>query len=264
MTNRVVLMAVLLASCQIPFDLPNQQAGAAGGAGAQTQPGGGAAGDGAVPALLLEPMALWTFSGVGHPMVVPDRAGDVDLYPYPLALDQAVESDNGAVVLVGGSLKSDPGPATNLIRRLEGGREFSVETWAEMVAGAFQGKHYLLDVLGSERFKVAQTEGGVVFEIATSSTAEVGVVLLAPPGQLLHWVGTFSGSAKLVRVYLNGGDQVQGHDLTSDIAFPRTDQESRIQIGDQAWQGRVYEMAVYDRVLSADDVRRLYDAGWQR
>jgi len=222
----------------------------------------GAAGA-AAATLLFHPVAAWTFEGSGRPERVRDRVGRVDLFPYPVVdANQTVLLENEALVLSGGNLKSDPDAGTELVRPLELGEEFSAEIWAEMAPAAFEGKRVLFKPTGGDLFNLNQFTTGASFEVPIPTAGDGAVVLGDHRGQPHHWVGTFSGSGRVVRLYLDG-DLGSSRDLMDPIQYAAI-RESRIEIGDQLWEGRVYWAAIYERELTALEVRALNEAGWQR
>ncbi len=270
----LLIAAWFTTGCQIQFDLPAAGGGSGGqgssvdgastaAAGSAGSASSGSAGLGGTDAALLGgPIALWTFSGTGRPAVVEDRVGQVPLFPYPLgSTDAAIRLEGGALVLSGASLKSDLEPATPLIRPLAVAKEFSLELWAKMGPEDFAGKHVLFKTTGSNFFNFNQFVTGAAFEVPIQSTTDGGLFLGDHRGQTRHWVGTFSGSARVVRLFIDG-DVASTRDLEGPIEF--ADEASRVEIGDQLWQGQVFLAALYNRVLAASEVRALYVAGWQR
>jgi hypothetical protein len=214
-------------------------------------------------AFLFEPVALWTFEGMGRPTMIEDRVGNVHLFPFPVApADEAVSVINNALVLAGGNLKSDLDPGTALIAPLQGRKEFSAEIWAEMSAGDFEGKRIVFKPTGSDLFNFNQFTTGASFEVPVQSAGDGAVVVMDHRAELHHWVGTFSAEGKFVRLYLDG-DLASSATLIDPITFANKE-DSRVEIGDQAWRGRVYLAAIYNRALAPLDIRTLHEAGWQR
>jgi hypothetical protein len=107
----------------------------------------------------------------------------------------------------------------------------------------------------------------VHFQIGDSDEEGYTTTNVHQAGRWEHWVGVFdgtqTGNANRLKIYVDGVSQ----SLTYDAVIPATTQSTAFPVhigstdGSGVWNGKIDDVRIYNRALSADEVKALYRLG---
>ena len=208
-----------------------------------------------------------------------ERAGDRvrDMAGYASNLDLRILSPRATAWSAGGLAFESEGvartdqPATAIIDACRSSGAVTVEAWVEpstlVQPSPGPARMVTLSRDGSTRnFTLAQADAVYEARLRTSTGDLNGAPFLdvAPATQALtHVVATYDASDPGLVIYLNG-TAVGRVDRDGDLST--WDRGYHLAVGNEvldarAWLGRVYLVALYDRALTAAEVRRNLEAG---
>jgi VanZ family protein len=200
------------------------------------------------------------------------------LAPFDLHLPFGVEEE-GAIRLTGtngiefvgvSSIRS-PSPIHRLYTDLVSGTGFTLEAWVLIKNHHQKGPARIVSYAkdpGFKNFTLGQERESLVVRLRTTETGSIGrFPELVVPGifntsDVQHILVTYDFTER--RIYVNGQARVReqgpGGKFTNwnpsyDLVFGNE------VTGDRPWQGELYLVAIYNRVLSEDEVRKNYMAG---
>jgi mono/diheme cytochrome c family protein len=213
--------------------------------------------------------ALYTFLENGG-----NTVHDVSSAGQPLNLNLADPaavrwSEQGLTVNSATLIAGEQSPA-RLIEAIKKSKAITLEAWITPAAANQSGPARILTLssgIGQRNFTLGQQQDKFDVRFRTTKTDGNGLPSLASPGgtvqtKKMHVVFTRAaeGAAKL---YINGEERAAGSfggdpsNWSQDFRLALANETSR----DRPWLGTLHLIAVYDRALSADEVRRNRAAG---
>jgi hypothetical protein len=161
-------------------------------------------------------------------------------------------------------------PATKVIDAAMASNEITIEAWVKAAEAIQEGPARIVTLsTDSHRPNFTVARSGQLYDVQlrTTETTDNGTPSLSTAfgsleSELTHVVYT-RGVSGLARIYINGEDvgfRQTGGDLSN------WDRECRLALADKlagrrAWLGEYHLVAVYDRILSADEVHQNFEAG---
>lgn len=224
------------------------------------------AGDGRVRQGLL---AIYEFAH-GRGDSVPDRSGKGGGIDLQIADPAAVRwREDGLEIQRPTTIATGDSPG-RMIDALQKSRELTLEAWVTPADTSQSGPARMLTLsngISSRNFTLGQDGDKYDFRLRTSKTDNNGLPSLASPSGTAvagptHVAVTRQKSGK-TRIFING-QEVASQDTGGD--FGKWDKRFRFAIanetsGDRGWLGTLHLAAIYDRALSADEVRQNHAAG---
>ncbi len=205
--------------------------------------------------------------------IVHDRSGVVPLLDLTIKdMDKVTWiGDANGVEFTGSSMIVSNGNANKLFEKLKSGKQLSIEVWLTPGNLSQNGPARIVSMSkdsGQRNFTVGQAGREISVRLRTTETGINGTPELSTTESVLsimtnHIVTIYDGAVK--RLYINGLLHSESQELTGDFS---TWADYPLVIGnelqdDRTWLGRVYMVAIYDRSLSVDEIRKNYQYGIQ-
>lgn len=202
--------------------------------------------------------------------VVKNRAGVGATMDLVISNPKAVRRRSGSLRIVGDTLISTKTPSTHLTEAVQRTREFSLEVWVTPAKANQTGPARIatLSKNGSER-NITLGQDGDKFDVRfrTTKTNSNGIPSTSTAAKslrpkLTHLIYTRDRSGR-ARIYLDGK-------MTTEKMVPGTpanwDRSFKLALGnehskDRLWLGTYHLIALYNRSLSASEVRQHFQAG---
>jgi hypothetical protein len=244
-----------------------------------------------------EALVFWRFFGAGHPSPtnpVPDLSTLAPDLPLQWDLKRDVtrsELRDGSVWFDGGFLRAGPRESDSLGAALVKKNSLTIEMWLRTVATE-SGTIMSTDGEGSGRaFSIDQENDTIHFSVRTTATDANGEHFgsnTGPTSELsgkppfdpskqptvFHVVAEFSGADKASALYINGVlAQALSHVRPPTVLMPTlvwSTGKNEIGVGapfnpaGASWKGLLMAVAIYDKPLPPDEVRRLFGLGPNR
>ena len=191
--------------------------------------------------------------------------------PLNLRIDtpHVVRRMPGAIAIEGSATIVSDAPAEKIVDSIKKTNAISVEAWVTPENATQSGPARIVSLSsdpGHRNFTLGQDGTRYDVRLRTEKIGENGVPSLSTPenvvsATLTHIVYT-RDSAGQALMYLDGKSQA-----TADIAGSLANWTgfrlllANEQTGDRPWRGELHLAAVYDRALSADEVRQNFEAG---
>lgn len=196
----------------------------------------------------------------------------LSLWPFNFQT-RCAECENGAEATSSGlgfaeeGVVIDEGAGPALHDRLAGGSSISVVVDMESYRFFQQGPARIVSFsrdAGARNFTIGQQRDALAFRLRTPGTGENGskpatmARWTIRPGERRVFTATYDGAA--FRIFADGALAAErrmaagGFDTWSRDHTLLFGNETN---GDRPWRGRLYEVAIYDRALSADEAARL-------
>jgi hypothetical protein len=130
---------------------------------------------------------------------------------------------------------------------------------------------------GTREF-VATKWAGFTMELTTSNTATFGAYIdgaqrmtpgttAIPNDTWTHLVGTYDSTEKIIKLYVNGGQEIKTLTLSGRATYSMTVSDNSLGIGKYStyyWNGPIDEVMILNRSLSADEVAALYETSYKK
>ncbi len=182
----------------------------------------------------------------------------------------SLKSDPAGLIVSGKSSITTEAAAGGLTAVLQQSGAFSIEVWARPQSLTQSGPARLVTLSrdSSQRnFTLGQDGDKLDFRLRTTATNGNGIPSLTSKGGvvqagMMHIVCTHSRSGKTY-IYVNG-QQVAEQQLKGDISNWSKDYRLGIAnelSGERPWEGSILMVAIFNRDLSYEEVRRNYEAG---
>lgn len=214
-------------------------------------------------------VALYTFDEEGG-AVISDSSGNDP--PLDLTISDAAVTELGEGVLVVREpvVIRSPGPATRLISALLASNALTVEAWVSPSAAVMAGPARIVSLSQDpalRNFSLNHERERVEMRIRTSTSDMDGAPYLhsadATLGTALVHVVYAHGRDGVGRLFVDGepsGRQMRTGDLSTwDASMPLL--LANEATADRPWLGTLHLVAIYERALSADEVRQNFRAG---
>jgi hypothetical protein len=178
-------------------------------------------------------------------------------------------NNRNGISIASGSIIRSAGPAAKLHAEILRNRAFTYEIWCKPAnttqSGPARMVSYSIDT-GNRNFTIGQQADSIVLRLRTTLTNQQGNPSITLGGLATtnesHFMVTYTAGG-MERLYKNGVEiaaETRGGDLTNwDALYPLL--IANEPSGDRSWLGEVYLVAIYNRALSAAEVRQNYNCG---
>lgn len=214
------------------------------------------------------PLVLYDFADVDKD-IVRDRSQRGEPLDLRIADTKAVTRHPGSLRIDRDTSIRSPGPADKITRAVRKSRSITVEVWAHPDNDRQDGPARIVTLSSDTQkrnFTLGQDGEKYDFRLRSTGTSVNGIPSLASPNNALttkptHIVYTRDAEGR-ARLYVDGRVVANGRAAGS---LDKWDDTYRFAIGneltgDRPWRGTLHRVAVYDRVLSSDEVTKRFKA----
>lgn len=213
-------------------------------------------------------LALYTFNEGGGRRLE-DSAGSAEPLALRVANASAVRWDEKGFMTIGSARIGSAGAAKRLSAAIKAAGAFTLEAWVTPTDANQTGPARVVSLSADtsrRNLTLGQAGGKWEVRLRTTATSANGLPGLSSQGgvksgRVVHLVFTFAGGR--ARLYLDGRESAAlelGGSLSNwDESFPLL--LGNEAIGDRPWRGVFHRVAIYDRALSEEEVRRNHTAG---
>jgi len=202
--------------------------------------------------------------------VVKDRSGVGTPADLRIEHPQRVKRSQGALEIRGHTVVRTSQPPTKMADAVDRSDEITIEAWLRPAQTDQSGPARIVTLSKDpthRNFTLGQDGDRYDVRLRTTKTSNNGIPSLStPPGsltrKLTHVVYTFDDSGT-ARIFLNGQQRAR-----RKIGGKPSNWNDGFRLGlanemtsDRPWQGELHLVAVYNRALSADQVKRHFAAG---
>jgi len=202
--------------------------------------------------------------------VVRDRAGAGEPLDLKIANPQAVRRSAGSLEVRGNTVIRSARPATRVVKAIQQTGAFTIEAWVQPADTGLTGPARIVTLsrdTGQRDFTLGQDRAAFDVRFRTTRTDANGNPSLASPSGSLDRVLTHVVYARdragHARLFLNG-KEVAERAVDGDLSNWNPNHELALGnelTGDRPWRGTFHLVAIYNRHLSAQEVRDHHEAG---
>ena len=200
----------------------------------------------------------------GQGEIVRDRSGDEDALNLKIGKMEAVDWDKGGLKVKEATFIGAEGSSKRLAKALKKSKAVSLEAWVTPANNSQKGPARIVTFSSgpSERnFTLGQDGDKYEVRFRTSATDANGQPSVTSQGKaakraLTHIVYTRDKDGK-ARLFVDGEQEVE-RDVTGDLSNWKDDFKLGLAnetSNDRPWLGTLHLVAIYDRALSAEEIR---------
>ncbi len=215
---------------------------------------------------------LYTFQA-GKGDIIRDRSEVGSALDLKIEKASAIQWGKEGLRVRSSTLIRSAGPARKMIDAIRRTHALTIEAWIKPERETQDGPARIVSLSADpnqRNFTLGQDGRRYDVRLRTTSTSTNGIPSTSAPDKsatpsITHVVFTRSPDGS-VRIFLNGKPRVSKKVVGKLSGWDRNFRLSLANevTGDRPWLGELYLVAVYDRALSADEVRRNFAAGRDR